>query len=190
VECSCCIWRRCVTVGVQGTVSHRATGVHLQLYIFSNIYVHSKRKCAVPFHVRKQWVHIMCSAFRVLELCSIGMFPIFPPPYRMSSCEVAIVMIDTERGREVLNVGQRFALVLPDRVLPKLGAKATRDSFDERVVRIPLSAIERSNSALLRGREGPPRCPNRAIHGCQQCFTRFCCAQSGCFVKRTPKFDV
>jgi hypothetical protein len=42
---------------------------------------------------------------------------------------VTLVMIDMERGREILNVGRRFALALPDRVLPKLGAKATRDGF-------------------------------------------------------------
>jgi hypothetical protein len=78
-----------------------------------------------------------CSAFKVLELVSIGKLLIFLPPYRMSSCEVTLVLIDTERGREALNVGRRFALALPDRVLHKLGAQTTREGFDERVVRIP-----------------------------------------------------
>jgi hypothetical protein len=62
--------------------------------------------------------HITCSVFKVLEHFGVGTLLEFLPPYRMSTYEAAIILIDTERGREIFNVGRRFALALADRLFP------------------------------------------------------------------------
>jgi hypothetical protein len=92
-----------------------------------------EKKLRGPLPRAQACVHITCSVFNVLEHFGVGTLLEFLPPYRMSTYEAAIILIDTERGREIFNVGRRFALALADRLLPKLGAKAKRDRRDARI---------------------------------------------------------